>query len=183
MGESHDIHFEPLNESHFDLILRWFNEPHVQAFYSLRPWTYEEVFKKLLPYVRGEKQVSSFIIFFKKHPVGYIQSYPVKDHPWENQDLSEEITQEAAGFDLFIGDVSYLHKGLGSQIVECFLENHIWPHYRYCLADPDVRNEASIRLFQKCGFIEHKQIDSVNALKQKVTLKILMKERLIQRKG
>lgn len=110
-------------------------------------------------------------------PIGYIQSCPIKDHPWENRDLSEEIIQKAAGFDLFIGEEAYLNQGLGKQIIECFLEEHIWPDYQYCIVDPDMRNEASIRLFQKCKFIEHKQIDTQNALKQPVTLQLLMKKR------
>lgn len=177
MSESIEIYFEPLNVSHFSLVLRWFNEPHVQSFYSLRSWMYDEVYSKLLPYVRGENQMSSFIIYFEKRPIGYIQSYPVKDHPWENQDLSEKIIQDAAGFDLFVGEQNYLRRGLGFQIIENFLEKHIWPKYRYCLVDPDVRNEASIRLFQKSGFIEHKEISSQNAMKQNVTLKLLMRKR------
>lgn len=172
-----NIQFKPLNESHFDLMLDWFNKPHVQAFYSLRTWTDEEVYKKLEPYVRGEEQISSFIIFLSDSPIGYIQSYPLKDHPWEDQDLSEEIIQEAAGFDLFIGEEAYLNKGLGKQIIECFLEEHIWPSYQYCFVDPDIRNEASLNLFQKCGFTLHQQIVSKNALKQPVTLKLLMKKR------
>lgn len=171
------IHFEPLEESHFSIILRWFNKPHVQAFYSLRSWTYEEVYKKLIPYVHGEKQMRGFIIYIGKESIGYIQMYPIKDHPWDNQDLSEEISQEAAGFDLFIGEGNYLRKGLGNQIIDCFLEKYIWPNYRYCVVDPDVRNEASIRLFQKCGFIEHKQIAYKNALKQDVILKLMIKKR------
>ena len=172
-----NIQFKPLNESHFDLMLRWFNKPHVQVFYSLRTWTYEEVYKKLEPYVRREKQISSFIIYLDNQSIGYIQSYPVKDHPWENQDISEEIFQAAAGFDLFIGEEAYLNQGLGKQIIECFLKEHIWPNYQYCFVDPDIRNEASLRLFQKCGFIEHKKIDSHDTLKRSVTLKLLMKKR------
>ncbi len=97
-----NIQFKPLNQSHFNLMLYWFNKTHVQAFYSLRTWTYEEVCKKLEPYIRRENQISSFIICLNEHPIGYIQSYPIKDHSWENQDISEEVIQEAAGFDLFI---------------------------------------------------------------------------------
>jgi RimJ/RimL family protein N-acetyltransferase len=176
MSVKGNIQFKPLNESHFDLMLRWFNKPHVQAFYSLRTWTYEEVCKKLEPHVRGEKQISGFIIYLEDCPIGYIQSCPIKYHPWENQDISEEIIQEAAGFDVFIGEEDYLNQGLGKQIIECFLKEHIWPHYQYCFVDPDIRNEASLRLFQKCGFIEHKQIDSQDTLKRSVTLKLLMKK-------
>lgn len=172
-----NIHFKPLDESYFGLMLRWFNKSHVQAFYSLRTWTYEEVCQKLEPYVRGEKQISGFIVYLGDCPIGYIQSCPIKDHPWENQDLSEEIIQRAAGFDLFIGEEAYLNQGLGKQIIEHFLEEHIWPKYQYCFVDPDIRNEASMRLFQKCGFIEHKQIEAQNALKQPVILQLLMKKR------
>lgn len=171
------ISFIHLSEEHFSLIYNWFNKPHVQAFYSLRTWTREEVCKKLNPYVRGETQINGFIICLNDQFIGYIQSYSLKNHPWENQDLPEEITQEAAGFDLFIGEEAYLKKGLGRQIIECFLKEHIWPSYQYCFVDPDVRNETSLRLFQKCGFSEHKQIYCQDALKQPVILKLLMKKK------
>lgn len=174
---SSKIFFIPLSQEYFSLIHSWFNKPHVQAFYSLRTWTYEDVCKKFEPYVRREKQISGFIIYLGDCPIGYIQSCPIKDHPWENQDLSEAIIQKAAGFDLFIGEEAYLNQGLGKQIIECFLEEHIWPDYQYCIVDPDIRNEASMRLFQKCGFIEHKQIETQNALKQPVTLQLLIRKR------
>lgn len=170
------INFEPLNESHFELMHYWFNKPHVQEFYSLRPWTLEEVQVKLTPYLQGWKKIKGFVIYLEKHPIGYIQSCPIKDHPWENQDLLEETIEEAAGFDLFIGEENYLGKGLGCQIVDSFLKNHIWTEYRYCLADPDIRNEASIRLLQKCGFHKHKKINTKNTLKQDVTLELYIKK-------
>lgn len=178
MHASEKIHFKPLNESHFDLILRWFNLPHVQAFYSLRSWTIEEVRNKLMPYLHGEKQIQGYVIYHEKRPIGYIQSCPIKEHPWDNQDLPDKIIQGSAGFDLFIGEKNCFGKGLGMQIVSGFLEGYIWPHYQYCLVDPDIRNEASIRLFRKCGFIEHKQIEYINALQQPVTLQLFIKERI-----
>lgn len=169
--------FEPLNQTHFGKVHEWFNKLHVQAFYSLRPWTLEEVYKKLMPYLQGEKQIKCFIIYQGTHPFGYIQSYPIKENPWENQDLPEKIIKEAAGIDLFIGEEDYLGKGLGSEIISQFLEKHIWPFFRYCLADTDVRNKASLGLFYKCGFIEHKKIFFKNALNQQVFLQLFIKER------
>lgn len=171
------LRFASLNESHFALIHQWFNKPHVQAFYSLRSWTCEEVRKKLMPYLQSENQMKCFIIYYEEHPVGYIQCYSIKEHPWENQELSDEVVQEAAGIDLFIGEEGSLRKGLGSEVVNRFLEKYIWPFYRYCLADPDVRNETSIRLFQKCGFTEYKQILSKDALHRSVFLQLFIKER------
>lgn len=171
------LEFVSLDGFHFPLIHQWFNKPHVQAFYSLREWTFEEVHKKLMPYVQGEKQMKCFMIYYGEHPIGYIQSYPIKEHPWENQDLPDEVIQEAAGMDLFIGEEEYVGRGLGCEVVNQFLERQIWPSYRYCLADPDIRNEVSVRLFQKCGFIEHKQIGSKDALQRITSLRLFIKEK------
>lgn len=177
MNNEPHIRFVPLEEVHFSLIHQWFNNPHVQAFYSLRSWTLEDVAKKLMPHIRHEKQIHGFIIFVNTIPVGYVQYCPVKDHPWEDQELPENIAQEAAGMDLFIGEEKYLGKGLGQEIVLCFLENYIWPYYQYCIVDPDVRNESSIRLFQKCGFIKHKVISTADALKRRVQLQLFIKKK------
>lgn len=172
-----ELSFEPLNPSHFQAIHGWFNAPHVQKFYSLRSWTFEEVQKKLLPYVQGAKHMKCFVIFHSKQPIGYIQSYPLKDHLWENQDLPYEIIENAAGIDLFIGEESFLGKGMGRMILIRFLEKWIWPFYQYCLADPDIQNKASIRLFQKSGFSEHKEIKSKDALQRPVILQLFIMKR------
>ncbi len=97
------ISFHPLDETHFSLIHRWFNQLHVQKFYSLRSWTLEEVEKKLTPYLRNEKGIQAFIIYFGKMPIGYIQSCPIKEHPWEDQALSDDIVQEIEPFHLVLG--------------------------------------------------------------------------------
>jgi len=110
-----ELYFVPLSESHFALIHEWFNKPHVQAFYSLRSWTLEEVQKKLTPYLQKEKQIRCYIVFRSKYPIGYVQSCLLKDHPWDNQDLPDEIVNEAAGIDLFIGEEECLGKGLGCE--------------------------------------------------------------------
>lgn len=175
--EERDIRFEPLQEVHFEYIYRWFNQSHVQAFYSLRSWTFDEVREKLTPYVKMEKGIRAYLIYLKDVPIGYIQSYPIKDHPWEGQELSEKVAEEAAGFDLFLGEIMTLRRGLGTLIVGLFLKRMIWPHYRYCFTDPDINNEASLRLFEKCGFVRYKQLPYVNALKQSTHLQLFMKER------
>ena len=94
-------------------MFRWFNTPHVQKFYSLRPWTEDEVLVKLTPYISGDKPVSGFIVSLDENPIGYLQSYKVSDYPWPNQNLPEEIVKTAVGMDLFIGDEDFLGKGLG----------------------------------------------------------------------
>lgn len=172
-----ELYFEPLNKIHFSFIHDWYNKPHVQAFYSLRDWTSEEVQKKLTPYLNDENPMNCFVVYHSGQPIGYIQSYPLKDYPWENQDLPKIIEENAAGIDFFIADENYLGKGIGFQIINNFLEQFIWPFYQYCMADPDIRNDASIRLLKKCGFIEHKKIQCKDALKREVSLCLFIKMR------
>ena len=171
------ISFTPLSKEHFALIHTWFNEPHVQSFYSLRAWTIEEVRQKLTPYIQGVGGMECYIISNDKIPIGYIQCYPVKEHPWDNQNLVEEVIQNSAGIDLFIGEKEFIGRGIGCQILEAFLKSYIWTRYKYCLVDPDIRNDISIQLFKKCGFRKHQQISSKDALNNPVTLQLFIQER------
>jgi RimJ/RimL family protein N-acetyltransferase len=175
--QNSEIAFTPLQEEHFPVIHSWFNLPHIQAFYSLKMWTLDEVGKKLTPYIQGKGDLKCYIISFDEKPIGYIQCYPVKKHPWDNQDLTKEVIENGAGLDLFIGEKEYVGKGLGSQILDAFLKNYIWPHYQYCLVDPDTRNEASLRFFKKCGFKEYQKISTKDALERPATLQLFIKER------
>jgi hypothetical protein len=59
MNNEPHIRFTPLEEGHFSLIHQWFNNLHVQAFYSLRSWTLEDVAKKLTPHIRAGSQMRS----------------------------------------------------------------------------------------------------------------------------
>lgn len=154
----------------------WFNEAHVQRFYSLRAWSESDVLNKLAPIIDQKKPLYGFIAKLEGKPVGYLQYCKVIDYPWPQQDLDKTILNEAVGLDLFIGDPNLIGKGIGAQIVNKFLEVYIWPYFHYCVVDPDERNLASIRMFEKCGFLIHKKINTHNTLKKPVTLVLMIKE-------
>ena len=160
------ITFEALNESHFPLLTEWFNRPHVQAFYSMHDWTLEDVRLKYMPYVRKEKPVNCFVAHLDGNPFAFIQDYAVKDFGWPEQDFTPDMIQKAAGIDLFIGEVSMLNRGLGSELLEAFLQTHVWPHYDFCVVDPEARNVASQRFFHKCRFRTHKTIHTRDTLER-----------------
>jgi len=164
----------PFTLNDVPLLTRWFNEPHVQHFYSLRTWREEEVGAK---FKNQDKTIESFIVYLEEKPIGYIQKYPVNHHPWPHQDLSSLIIKEAAGLDLFIGEKDYLYKGLGQKIIENFLKEHIWPYFAYCIVDPDARNLASQKLFKKCGFRYSQSLITKNKQGKKVTLELWLKRR------
>jgi aminoglycoside 6'-N-acetyltransferase len=165
--------FRPLTYADIPLIHRWFNEPHVQTFYSLRPWSEEEVLRKLQPVIEGEKSVFAYIVFEEGKPIGYIQYCRLADHPWPEQDIDEEILKKAAGLDIFLGEPDAIGKGKGAKIIRAFLEQILWPRFAYCFADPDVRNAASVKMFEKCGFQFHKVIRTEDALRRPVSLRLM----------
>ena len=169
-----EITFKTLSLTDITLMHRWFNMPHVQKFYSLRHWNKQEVLKKLKPYISGEKPVSGFIIFLDERPIGYVQSYRLIDFPWEDQDFPNDIVCHAAGMDLFIGNPDWIWKGLGFKIIHKFLDEKIWPKFRYCVVDPSIENKAAIRCYEKLGFIEHKIIHTKDALGSPTTLKLMI---------
>jgi RimJ/RimL family protein N-acetyltransferase len=153
----------------------WFNKPHVQRYYSLRDWTEEEVFQKLLPYIAFDKGVHGFVIAVDEYFIGYIQYYPIVLHPWPKQDLPPHIINTAAGVDLFIGEESYMGQGWEAKIVNVFCQTILSKQYRYCFVDPDIRNVASLRMFAKCGFCPHKIVNSKDTLGNEVKLQLMFK--------
>lgn len=166
--------FRPLSISDIPLMYHWFNLSHVMEFYSLRKWTENEVLEKLKPYISGEKLVSAFIVLMNEDPIGYVQQYKINDYPWPNQTLPEEIVNNAAGMDLFIGDESLLGKGIGKQMIQEFIENKIWPIFQYCIVDPDIRNINAIKCYEKLNFKEHSIIKTKDTLGAPVTLKLMI---------
>lgn len=168
------ITFRIFTSDDIPIVYQWFNRPHVQEFYSLREWAIDEVRNKLLE----EKSIWRWIIENAGAPIGYIQHYRVLDFPWKDGEsivhFEETIEKNAAGLDLFLGDPESM--GMGSRILLQFLQERIWPQFRYCIVDPDVRNARSIKMFEKCGFVKAKRIATIDPLGRKVQLELMLCE-------
>ncbi len=175
-GKAPKIRFRQITLEDIPLMHSWFNEAHVQKFYSLREWTENEVLDKLFPSIEFKKPLFGFIALLSECPVGYIQYYHLKDYPWPHQDFDASIVEAGVGLDMFIGDPAWVGKGLGPKNIESFLNTVIWPHFQFCVVDPDEHNLASIRCFEKCGFSKHKAIHSQDALGRSVTLILMIKK-------
>ena len=168
------ILFEPLQQKHFPLIQEWFNQKHVQEYYSLRQWTLQDVKKKFAPYIQGDVSIQSFVILLEDNPIGMIQLYPVKEYPWPGQNLPEDVLSMAAGVDLFIGDPKFIGLGVGPIVVKFFLKRVVWKQYEYCIVDPDVNNVGSIRMFTKLGFTPKQTISTKDELGKPVQLMLMI---------
>jgi len=153
------ITFEPLHESHFPLLLKWLEASHVKKWYDKDvAYTLDSVREKYGPRIQSlraegvaiqNKAIQSFIIILEQIPIGYIQIYNAYDFPREKP-LSG-LPQNLGAIDIFIGNESYLKKGLGSKAISEFLEIY-GNKYSHILADPDSNNINAIKCYEKAGF-------------------------------
>ena len=158
-----NISFTSLSQSHFSLLLKWLEEPHVKAWWD-RDINYTEdlVKEKYTSYTQGyklengvKKAIHSFVIYIGNNPIGYIQIYNAYDFT-RNQPLLD-LPKSLAAIDFFIGDADYIGKGIGAEILRAF----DYQGYKNILVDPDMDNIAAIKTYEKAGFKKvREQIES-----------------------
>ena len=129
----------------------WLQREHVRRWWDEHP-AREDVARHYLPAIEGRRPVDLYLILLDGRPVGFIQTYLVADFP----DFAARIGLGAgvAGVDLFVGAEELTGKGLGTEVLRAFVRDVVFaePGTAACIADPDVRNTASIRAFEKAGF-------------------------------
>lgn len=145
------LRFRPMEADDLRLVHEWLQRPHVKQWWSDRE-TYEEVAEHYLPAIEGEEPTDLYIVLLDEQPIGFVQTYLVSAYP----DYAALVGagEGVAGVDLLIGDQELTGEGIGSEILRRFVEKIVFapPTTTACLADPDLRNVASIRAFEKAGF-------------------------------
>ena len=98
-----------------------------------------------------EPQTKANIVLVDNHPIGYIQSYPVDGNGnWTKQ---VKVAENMVSIDYFIGDINYIHKGLGSKMILEYIEQVVKKEsYAAAMISPDPENHASCKCIEKCGF-------------------------------
>ena len=121
-----DIHFAPLSETHFPLLLKWLEEPHVKAWWDRDfQYTADLVKEKYASYTQGyklengvKKAISCFVIYVDNNPIGLIQIYKLQD--FARKALLIDLPKSLAAIDFFIGDADYIGKGIGVEVLKVF---------------------------------------------------------------
>ncbi len=136
----------------------WLQRPHVRRWFR-EGGTYEDVFEHYLPAIEGTYPTDHYFVLLDGRPVGWLQTYVVLDHPAyaELIGISDPAT---AGVDILIGEVELTGRGLGSEVLRRFVADVVFarPETTSCVADPDARNIASLRAFEKAGFRQVKSV-------------------------
>jgi len=154
--------FRPLTTDDLPFLVGWFNRPHVYEWWGRRAApdgiggagddaaTLEEVEADY-----GEtdepRPERHFVIELDRRAIGLIQWYRVDAYP---QYASEIEEPDAAAIDLLIGEKELTGHGLGVDVIRRFTTEIVLPDsgLRRVVGAPDVRNQRSIRAFEKAGF-------------------------------
>jgi RimJ/RimL family protein N-acetyltransferase len=167
-----NITFSPLAESHFPLLLKWLETPHVKAWWSVdqnsqrvgevkqkeeeAKWTSSLIQEKYINYVKGfklengvNKPIQAYIIFVDTIPIGYIQIYNAYAFPRSKPLIG--LPLDLAAFDVLIGEEGYLKRGIGSMAIMQFLKEY-GGKYTHIFVDPETTNLAAIHAYEKAGF-------------------------------
>ena len=134
---------------------RWLCTEHVAEWYPIENVAMpplDLVRRHYLPMIRGEQPTQGYIILRIGASIGFIQTYMVRDHPEYAEAV--QVPERAAGIDLFIGEESAVHRGLGAKILRSFMRDIAFSPMRasVCIIGPQPENRVAIRAYEKAGF-------------------------------
>lgn len=142
-------------DADLDLVHDWMHRPHVVPFWR-QDWPSTLLRTYLADQLAGEGS-RPYVGVLAGVPVSYWEIYrPVVEpvgaaYPAEDGDL---------GVHVLIGDAAMTGRGLGRLLLRT-VRDALWdndPHCRRVVAEPDVRNVASVRAFAAAGFRRHADI-------------------------
>lgn len=148
------LSFRPLTMDDLGLIHRWLNTDHVAQWYDVGGAYYpslEQVGARYVPAIRGEMPTQQHLILYDCTPIGPIQTYRIADHP--AYAAAAQVEDGAWGVDIAIGEVDYVHRGLGTDILKRFLRDIVFgrPDVANCVLGPDPANAIAIRACKRRG--------------------------------
>jgi aminoglycoside 6'-N-acetyltransferase len=146
-----DLAFRRLVAADLPLLHEWLQREHVRRWWRDHE-TYEQVVEHYLPAIEGRDPTDLYLAVLDGRAVGFAQTYLVADYP--DYAALVRAGTGAAGLDVLVGEPELTGRGLGSRIVDVFASEIVFaaPAVTACVADPDKRNVASIRAFEKAGF-------------------------------
>ncbi len=132
------------------MLRRWLGEPHVR-----RWWGAPERELAMVAELMAADWAEVYIVEADGRPIAYLQAYDAADAgpDWPMQ------PEGTWGLDTFIGPPEAAGRGHGSAYLRAFGD---WmlarPGVRRLSADPAPDNTASVRAFEKAGFVADREI-------------------------
>lgn len=135
------------------LLARWRAQEHVQRWWSSDgPPTLEAVTARYGPDIDGMTPTRAWVAEVNGRSVGFVQDYRIGDYP-EYELLAPH--PDAVGCDYAVGEPEWVGRGVGTRVLWAWMlrTRHRLPHVQTYFAAPDHRNEVSLRMLDKLGFV------------------------------
>jgi RimJ/RimL family protein N-acetyltransferase len=147
------IGFRPMTRADFPDVVAWQARPHVARWWSSEASTVEGAEAHYGSALDGTDPTRMWVLEVNGRSVGMLQDYRVGDHPdW----AVLTARPDAVGLDYLIGDPARVDRGIGTRALWTFLRDVVAPGYPDAtefFASPDHRNERSLRVLDKLGFV------------------------------
>lgn len=140
------ITFKPVKISDCSLLHEWLQLNHVRQFWDDGDRKLSQVVENYTKQDGTER----YIFYIDNIPAGYIQSYHADV---SSQFMKQAKLTQAIGLDMFIGNISYLHKGYASIVLGIFISNHCG-FSKSIIVDPAINNFKAIHVYKKIGFVK-----------------------------
>lgn len=134
-------------------LLRWRQAEHVRRWWEPHGEpTIESVTERYGPRIDGVTPTRMWVAEVNGRSVGFVQDYRLADYP-DYVVLCPD--PEAVGVDYAIGEPAWVGRGLGPRILWTWMvrSRHRFPDVPSYFAAPDHRNERSLRVLDKAGFV------------------------------
>lgn len=155
------VSFRSIATADLPVLYTWRHSAHVRQWWdppaSLKALLVEHQRKIEL---ECEGRLLARLILYDRQPIGYILAF--RHSSWPEYQAGVGLEDEAIGLEIFIGEASYLHQGLGSPILKGFLHELVFPAFpdvtTYTIG-PEPENTIAIRAYERVGFTYLKSID------------------------
>lgn len=152
-----DVRFRQLVDADLPLLHRWLNDPGV-----VRWWEGDDVSWDAVERDHGVANpdpVEHWLAVVEDQPVGWIQCYAIAWYPDESEPqhwIRLGLDPGAAGIDYLVGEAAARGRGLGSAMIDAFVDRVVFgrhPTWEVVAASPQLANVASWRALANAGFV------------------------------
>ncbi len=155
----------------YKLLHKWCSNKHVYEWFEQRELSYDEIVKKYRNKLLEGKQ-ELFLINYNGNSIGLVQIYKYDDLIYDELEEYNNIYE----YDIFIGELDYLHKGIGTKVID-LVNKYIYDNYSAdCIVlRPFKRNINAIKCYQKCNFHIINEYDGEDTIGNKEKVVVLIK--------
>lgn len=142
------INLKKMNMTDLEIFKKWLYTPHVAKWYHDPLDWIDEIEKQDNEF----NWIHHFIVEHEGTPIGFCQYYACKD----SDELWEGYTKLGGSYsiDYMIGEIDYLQKGFGKQILLDLIEKvNLHSDAKRIVVQPEQENKASCGVLLSCGFV------------------------------